>query len=277
MLPHITKVNPPIAAMRGYGQIIQPHPNYRVAKNETLGVPLPLHPDPIQAGFVQQPEGIESSDKHNPTNPQPTFNFGQRQFFDDLQTTDPDPNPHPPNNPNDPQSNPSAPEGNTLAGVDSITGAMMPGVASISNLALPGIGTGGMPGAPTFAPAAGAANVSNAAIVGGASEIADVIAGNDRRHVNRRMRNVTRTRSQQMTEIERKQRHNEHTRASRSRIDRGLERLKSTIKKVQPDQKVTKKADVLQVAVKLLKEGYRLPATESDEEGGDPPDSALSV
>ena len=69
-----------------------------------------------------------------------------------------------------------------------------------------------------------------------------------------------------MTESQRKQRHNEHTRASRSRIDRGLERLKSVIRKVRPHQKVTKKADVLQEAVKLLKEGFRLPPTDSDEE-----------
>lgn len=166
----------------------------------------------------------------------------------------------------------------------------MPNVASISNLALPGIaGSGGGGNASvqgSIHAFAGGAGVGNAAIEGGASEIAEalaaerkvgVVAGNPGVGVQRRMRAMPRSRTQQMTESQRKQRHNEHTRASRSRIDKGLERLKNTIRKVQPDQKVTKKADVLQVAVKLLKEGYRLPATESDEEREEPPDSALSV
>lgn len=49
------------------------------------------------------------------------------------------------------------------------------------------------------------------------------------------------------------------------------------IKKVRPQQKVNKKADVLHEAVKLLKEGFRLPATESDDEQNEPQESSLSV
>lgn len=93
----------------------------------------------------------------------------------------------------------------------------------------------------------------------------------------RKVRAMPRTRAQQMTESQRKQRHNEHTRASRSRIDRGLERLKAVIKKVRPQQKVNKKADVLHEAVKLLKEGFRLPRTESDDERDEHQESSLSV
>lgn len=92
-----------------------------------------------------------------------------------------------------------------------------------------------------------------------------------------KMRPMTRSRAQQMTESQRKQRHNEHTRASRSRIDRGLDRLKAVIKKVRPEQKVSKKADVLHEAVKLLKEGFHLPRTESDDERDEPQESSLSV
>lgn len=156
----------------------------------------------------------------------------------------------------------------------------MSGVPTISNLPLPGISQN--QGAPlqAVAPFATSSSLGNAAIVGGASEIAEAL-GVDRKMpvYQRRIRTVPRARSQQMTESQRKQRHNEHTRASRSRIDRGLERLKNVIRKVRPHQKVTKKADVLQEAVKLLKEGYRLPATESDEEADreGPQESSLSV
>lgn len=151
-------------------------------------------------------------------------------------------------------------------------------VPAMSTLPLPGIS--GPSHAPMpFGPPTG---LGSAAIVGGASEIAEAL-GVDRGAakgfpMQRRIRPTPRVRSQQMTESQRKQRHNEHTRASRSRIDRGLERLKNTIRKVRPNQKVSKKADVLQEAVKLLKEGFRLPPTESDEERDDPPqDSSLSV
>lgn len=132
-------------------------------------------------------------------------------------------------------------------------------------------------------------SLGNAAIVGGASEIAEVLGvgpsgggvvgkmGQTQGQCRNRIRQLPRTRSQQMTDSQRKQRHNEHTRASRSRIDRGLERLKSVIRKVRPNQKVSKKADVLQEAVKLLKEGFRLPATESDEEKQDAQESSMSV
>lgn len=227
-------------------------------------MPLPVHPDPIQS--FQPTQDAPDGDR--------TFSFGRHGFFDEL-TQEDNPNavglppPHPSQEPD---------QGNTLAGVDSITGPLgMPGVAAISNMSLPGISgsQNNMHGVHAFgAPA----SMGNAAIMGGASEIVETL-GSDRKmqHCQRRGRTITRSRSQQMTESQRKQRHNEHTRASRSRIDRGLERLKNTIRKVQPDQKVTKKADVLQVAVKLLKEGYRLPATESDEEREEPPDSALSV
>lgn len=227
-------------------------------------MPLPVHPDPIQS--FQPSQDAPDGDR--------AFSFARPGFFDELPQDD---------NANQvglppPHHNQEPDQGNTLAGVDSITGPLgMPGVAAISNISLPGISgsQNNMHGVHGFGPST---NMGNAAIVGGASEIAEALAA-DRKvsQCQRRMRAMPRSRSQQMTESQRKQRHNEHTRASRSRIDRGLERLKNTIRKVQPDQKVTKKADVLQVAVKLLKEGYRLPATESDEEREEPPDSALSV
>lgn len=241
-------------------------------------MPLPMHPDPIQTFQPSQESGPD---------PDRGFSFGKAGFFDELPQDDNPtavglPPPHP---------SQEGEGGHTLAGVDSITGPLgMPGVASISNLALPGIAGTGAGGSTSVQGSmhayGGGAGVGNAAIEGGASEIAEalasdrklgVVGGNSGVGVQRRLRPMPRSRSQQMTESQRKQRHNEHTRASRSRIDKGLERLKNTIRKVQPDQKVTKKADVLQVAVKLLKEGYRLPATESDEEREEPPDSALSV
>lgn len=110
--------------------------------------------------------------------------------------------------------------------------------------------------------------------IGAGSGSAGLLGSQD---FTRRLRATTRTRSQQMTESERKQRHNQHTRASRSRIDRGLERLKSVIRKVRPQQKVTKKADVLHEAVKLLEERFHLTPTESDDERDGPQESSLSV
>lgn len=205
-----------------------------------------MHPDP---NFSQHDEHHERS-----------FFARHQPFFDDLSHEEvalP-----PPNHPDE--------HANTLAGVDTIAPhhLSMPTVPTISSLPLPGIST--QP--PQYTTSTG---LGNAAIVGGASEIAEALV--DRKTHYRRLRTVPRARSQQMTESQRKQRHNEHTRASRSRIDKGLERLKSVIRKVRPHQKVTKKADVLQEAVKLLKEGFRLPATESDEERDDQPESTLTV
>lgn len=226
-----------------------------------------MHPDPVQS--FQPSQEVNEGDRGG-------FSFARHGLFDEF----PQEEHQNPVGLQPPHSTQDTDQGNTLAGVDSITGHLgMPGTASISNLPLPGIAGGQAPplhgvgafGAPT--------GLGNAAIAGGASEIAETL-GIDRRAptAQRRVRAVQRPRSQQMTESQKKQRHNEHTRASRSRIDKGLERLKNTIRKVKPHQKVTKKADVLQEAVKIIKEGYRLPATESDEEREEPPqDSSLSV
>lgn len=275
MLPHMSKVQSNMHMMPQPGQQVPPrfqqhgsqsHLSTRGTKGDSIpSMPLPMHPDPVQ---FQPSQETNEGDRG--------FSFARHGLFDEFSQEE-HPNPvglHPPHTAQDTD------QGNTLAGVESITGHLgMPGVASISNLPLPGISGGqGTPlhsvtgfGAPT--------SLGNAAITGGASEIAETL-GIDRKMPphQRRVRTVPRVRSQQMTESQRKQRHNEHTRASRSRIDKGLERLKNTIKKLKPHQKVTKKADVLQEAVKLLKEAYRLPVTESDEEREEPPqDSSLSV
>lgn len=225
-----------------------------------------MHPDPIQT-FQPSPEGGDATDRG--------FSFARHGFFDEFPQEDNAGNSGLP----PPHVAQDSDQGNTLAGVDSITGHLgMQGVPTISNLPLPGI-SGSQNSLHGVAGFGTPANLGNAAIVGGATEIAEVLGVERTRGApfQRRMRAVPRARNQHMTESQRKQRHNEHTRASRSRIDRGLERLKNTISKIRPHQKVTKKADVLQEAVKLLKEGFRLPATESDDEREEPQDSSLSV
>lgn len=216
-------------------------------------VPLPLHPDPVQT----------FSSAHDPDPDR--FSFPRHTFLDDIPHDDPTHSHfHPPN------AADSNDHANALTAVDTLRAplAMSP-VPAIQNVPLsniPQTQTVLMP----------QPSIGNASIVGGASELVEGLSI-DRKCASRRLPHSSRSRAQQMTESQRKQRHNEHTRASRSRIDRGLERLKSVIKKVKPHQKVTKKADVLQQAVKLLKESFRLPPTESDEEREDPAGITLAV
>ena len=275
MLPHMPKVQPSLHMMPQPGQQVPPrfqqhtssHIPGRVSKGESIpAVPLPMHPDPVQS--FQPTQEVNEGERG--------FTFSRHGLFDEF-PHDEHPNPvglHPSHASQDTD------QGNTLAGVDSITGHLgMPGVASISNLPIQGMAPGqGAPlhGVPGFG---GPTSLGNAAISGGASEIAETLVL-DRKGAphQRRVRPVARMRNQQMSESQRKQRHNEHTRASRSRIDKGLDRLKKTLRKVKPQLKVTKKADVLQEAVKMIKEGYRLPPTESDDERDEPPqESSLSV
>lgn len=224
-----------------------------------------MHPDPVQS-FQPVQEVNE---------PERPFSFPRHNFFDDLtheesQPTGALPPPGPGHDPD---------HGNTLGGVDAGLGGHVAGMGpTAGNLPLPALGGGGQTGMHVagYSPAAGGGG--GYSLGGGASDLTEGMS--DERKLSgfqRKIRPMARTRAQQMTESQRKQRHNEHTRASRSRIDRGLERLKAVIKKVRPQQKVNKKADVLHEAVKLLKEGFRLPATESDDEQNEPQESSLSV
>jgi hypothetical protein len=79
----------------------------------------------------------------------------------------------------------------------------------------------------------------------------------------------------QLSETEKKARHNAHTRSSRLRIDNGLDRLKSTLRKVRPGLKLSKKADIVDEAVRLICETHNLQMSEEDddddEDGQDQP------
>lgn len=103
-----------------------------------------------------------------------------------------------------------------------------------------------------------------------------------------RVKRSSKARVAQLTLTEKKARHNQHTRSSRLRIDNGLDRLKGTLKKVRPNLKLNKKADIVDEAVKLICETHNLPvpATEEDEappgglgqqDGGEHGGSSLSV
>jgi hypothetical protein len=83
-------------------------------------------------------------------------------------------------------------------------------------------------------------------------------------------RRATKNRMYHLSETEKKARHNAHTRSSRLRIDNGLDRLKHTLKKVRPSLKLTKKADIVDEAVRIIRETHDLPVTE-EEDAGTPP------
>lgn len=242
-----------------------------------LSMPPPLQPDPVHP--------FQTS--HDGNDQDRSYNFSRHAFFEELgedghasgALPPPAPQPHQPN------------ENETHAGlgVGIDTGHSLPGhmdggmsaVPTISNLPLPTISGAHIQGHLNSAsPFGSAGTYANSRYGTGPSDLVDGIT-EERKflpfHQQRKMRSTQRSRAQQMTESQRKKRHNEHTRASRSRIDRGLERLKAVIKKVRPQQKVNKKADVLHEAVKLLKEGFHLPKTASDDERDEPQESSLSV
>lgn len=235
-------------------------PAYPRKSDPPPSVPLPLHPDPVQSF----PPTHDAEHER--------FSFGRHPFFDEMPHEDAT---HPPLHAHTTADSNDAT--GALSGVDSLHAPLaISSVPAIPNLSLPNMPQPHSAPSPMPTVVMTPSTMGNAAIVGGASEIVEALSV-ERKCAPRRLRPMSRSRAQQMTEVQRKQRHNEHTRASRSRIDRGLERLKSVIKKVRPHQKVTKKADVLQEAVKLLKEGFRLPPTESDEERDDAPGSTLTV
>lgn len=247
----------------------QPHHSQQHARRHESIPSMPsnvqqlMHPNPLS---VMTPADAAEGDRAN------NLAFERQVFLDDFPQDD---NPLPTSLPPPPQlaTVQENEQGNTLAGVDSITGIGigMPGgiprAPSIPSLPLPSIpsGTGYSGSILHGIPGVGApSGLGNPALVGGAHDISDTLDP-DRRHTQRRPRQ-TRGRNQQMTEQQRKQRHNEHTRASRVRIDKGLESLKRTLKLVRPQLKLGKKADVVYEAVKLIKEGFNLPPTESDNE-----------
>jgi hypothetical protein len=83
-------------------------------------------------------------------------------------------------------------------------------------------------------------------------------------------RRATKNRMYHLSETEKKARHNTH---SRLRIDEGLDRLKRTLKKVRPSLKLTKKADIVDEAVRIIREMHALPSSsrnEGDEERSAP-------
>ncbi len=75
-----------------------------------------------------------------------------------------------------------------------------------------------------------------------------------RRFANRGRLPRSRPRPNTLTEFEKRARHNAHTKSSRLRIDRGLERLKDALKKARPEVKLNKKADIVDAAVKYVLE-----------------------
>lgn len=79
-------------------------------------------------------------------------------------------------------------------------------------------------------------------------------------------RRPTKPRIFQLSETEKKARHNAHTRSSRLRIDNGLDRLKQTLKKVRPTLKLSKKADIVDEAVRLICESHDIPLANDDED-----------
>lgn len=77
-----------------------------------------------------------------------------------------------------------------------------------------------------------------------------------RRFANRSRLPRSRPRPNTLTEHEKRARHNAHTKSSRLRIDRGLERLKDALKKARPEVKLNKKADIVDAAVNYVLETY---------------------
>lgn len=264
------------------------HSTRSTFKSEPIpAMQLPVHHQNAVTSF--QPN-------HDINEPDRSFAFSRHTYFDELTHDDnqpsgalPPPIPTPTAHPHDPDAqNPLASTIDAAASAlhpqlsaNQMAGAMLPPSSNISNLPLPNIAGAQVQGSHLHSASAfgSASGYPNAPYPGGpSSNIVDAMT-DDRKLMafQRKMRPMGRARAQQMTESQRKQRHNEHTRASRSRIDRGLERLKAVIKKVRPQQKVNKKADVLHEAVRLLKEGFHLPRTESDDERDEPQDSSLSM
>lgn len=258
------------------------HANRPAFKSEPIpAMQLPVHHQNPVNSF--QPN-------HDINEPDRPFTFGRHTYFDELTHDDtqpsgalPPPAPTHPSHPHDPDvQNPLAQSLDAASALHpQMAATMLPPSSNISNLPLPNIAGAQVQGshlhsASAFGSASAYPNATYSA--GAPSNIVDAIS-DDRRIMafQRKMRPMARTRAPQMTESERKQRHNEHTRASRSRIDKGLERLKAVIKKVRPQQKVNKKADVLHEAVRLLKEGFHLPRTESDDERDEQQESSLSM
>lgn len=244
------------------------------AKSENIpSMPLPMHPDPVQA--FQPSQDVCEAEK--------PFPFARQGFFEDLAADDGQPpsGALPPPGPSH-----DSEHGNAMAGMDGSLPAHL-GIGGTGMTALPAIGSSGTGGIGPSMGGYGSGGGAGSSLLGGGmssgggggpTDLGEGVGDISKMGgFQRKMRPMSRTRAQQMTESQRKQRHNEHTRASRSRIDRGLERLKAVIKKVRPQQKVNKKADVLHEAVKLLKEGFHLPTTESDEERDEPQESSLSV
>ena len=189
-------------------------------------------------------------------------------------------------------------QGNTLAGVDAITAVGqgaggLHGGSGVGNLLLPhasqsshllqgissmgpqpGMATGGIVSGPSGMLGTQAlGNVSSA--VGGQAGLGGpggFVDGQDAGRYAQQRRPRTRARLYQLTEKEKKERHNAHTRSSRLRIDRGLDRLKSTLKKVKPQLKLNKKADIVDEADKLIREFRNLPP-DSDQEREQPESS----
>lgn len=242
-------------------------------------MPPTLQPDPVQQF---QPAAQELSEAER------TVALSRQGLFEELGGQD-ESGPSgalPPPVPSSHDGADSAAGGAPLGGVDNRLAShhlSLP-LTSVGSLPLPALATAQSPniqGVATYggAPALTSLGMThNIGIVqNGGLQIPDALSDERRASFHRKLRTAPRLRAQQMTESQRKKRHNEHTRASRSRIDRGLERLKAVIQKVRPERPVNKKADVLQEAVKLLKESYRLPPTESDEEKDEPRESSLSV
>jgi len=74
-----------------------------------------------------------------------------------------------------------------------------------------------------------------------------------KRHSSNRSRMArSRPRTHSLTEKEKRERHNAHTKSSRLRIDRGLGRLAVQLKRMFPDSKLTKKADIVDAAERLI-------------------------
>lgn len=57
-----------------------------------------------------------------------------------------------------------------------------------------------------------------------------------------------------LSEMEKRARHNAHTRSSRLRVDKGLNRLKEILKKARPELKLNKKADVVDAAYDFIQD-----------------------
>lgn len=66
-----------------------------------------------------------------------------------------------------------------------------------------------------------------------------------------------------MSEKEKKDRHNAHTRSSRLRIDKGLQALKDALLKCNPNLRMNKKADIVEAAVKFVEDVWPVAVQES--------------